>query len=224
MRAKKSKFNLLERRRVLFLEIGFIVALAAVLTAFSYRTYQRTITLDPGPGTEFTDELPPVTKQPEMPKPKPVQPVTVINIIDDNTPEPGPIDIDVETSQAEPAPEWQPVVKPEENVDERNPFVPIEIEPEFPGGDAALLGFLHRHLKYPLLARNIGIEGTVYVSFVIMPDGSVSDIKLVRGIGGGCDEEALRVIGMMPDWKPGIQAGRKVPAGRIVPIKFELKD
>ncbi|WP_113926230.1 TonB family protein [Cognataquiflexum aquatile] len=101
-------------------------------------------------------------------------------------------------------------------------FDVVEESPEFPGGMEAWNDFLRKNLKYPKQARSMGIEGTVYAVFEIRTDGSVHNIELLRGIGGGCDEEAIRVIGESPKWTPGKQRGRLVNVRMRIPIRFQL--
>ncbi|MCH6201013.1 energy transducer TonB [Aquiflexum sp. LQ15W] len=100
----------------------------------------------------------------------------------------------------------------------------VEESPSFPGGMEAWNEFLMNHLKYPEQAKEMGIEGTVYVVFEIRKDGSVENAELIRGIGAGCDEEALRVIKESPNWTPGKQRGHIVNVRMRVPIKFKLGD
>ena len=109
----------------------------------------------------------------------------------------------------------------EEIVDE--PFVIVEIMPRFPGGEQAMFEFLGQHLTYPSFAAEVELEGRVYVSFIVDATGKVSDAKIERGIGMGCDEEALRVVNMMPDWSPGQQGGRFVPVKYVLPIAFVIE-
>lgn len=94
--------------------------------------------------------------------------------------------------------------------------------PEFPGGVEALMDFVGKNVKYPEEAKEKEISGRVFMSFVIEKDGSVSNVKVLRGIGGGCDEEAVRVIKGMPKWKPGIQKGKPVRVSYMMPINFKL--
>ena len=101
--------------------------------------------------------------------------------------------------------------------------VAVEQQPVFGNGDVALLQYLADKIKYPVMARENGIDGTVYVEFIIGKDGSVTDAKILRGIGGGCNEEALRVINGMPKWKPGRQQGNPVKVKFTLPIKFKLQ-
>ena len=110
----------------------------------------------------------------------------------------------------------------EEPVEEK-PFMIVEQMPQFPGGEAALFEYLNKNIKYPAMAKENHITGTVYVSFVVKSDGKISDVKVLRGIAGGCSEEAVRVISSMPDWKPGKQAGKAVAVNYNLPISFKLK-
>ena len=108
--------------------------------------------------------------------------------------------------------------------DEGKIFTVVEEMPQFPnGGEAALMKYLHDNIKYPPIARENGITGTVFVTFIVDKDGKVRDPKLLRGIGGGCDEEAMRVVSHMPDWKPGKQNGRNVLVQYNLPVRFTLK-
>lgn len=101
-------------------------------------------------------------------------------------------------------------------------FVIVEQMPEFPGGEHAMQAFMQEHFEYPEEAEDAGIEGTVYLNFVIEKDGSISNVKVVRGIGGGCEEEAIRVVGLMPNWIPGKQRGKLVRVSYNFPVKFKI--
>jgi protein TonB len=100
----------------------------------------------------------------------------------------------------------------------------IESYPEFPGGQEAFVKFLRKNLRYPGMAAENGIQGKVILSFVIERDGELSNIKVIRGIGSGCDEEALRVLSKSPQWKPGIQNNQKVRVAYTLPINFSLSN
>ena len=102
-------------------------------------------------------------------------------------------------------------------------FVVVEKSPEFPGGNDSLYAFIGRNIKYPEMAKKNKIEGRVFVTFVIEKDGQVSSAKLLRDIGGGCGEEALRVVNSMPKWKPGTQRGNPVRVQFNLPIMFQLQ-
>ena len=95
--------------------------------------------------------------------------------------------------------------------------------PSFPGGMNKLMEYLQNNLRYPQLAKELNIQGRVFLTFVIEKDGSVTDIKLLRGIGGGCDEEAIRVVNNMPKWTPGSQRNRPVRVQFNLPVNFRLE-
>jgi protein TonB len=103
------------------------------------------------------------------------------------------------------------------------PFVTVEQQPEFPGGMDGLRAFLNKNLTYPRSAASAGISGRVYISFVVNTDGSLADVQILKGIGFGCDEEALRVVQRMPRWRPGKQSGRTVRVKYNLPISFTLE-
>lgn len=103
------------------------------------------------------------------------------------------------------------------------PFLTVEQQPEYPGGMEALRTFLGKNLNYPRSAASAGVSGRVYVSFVVNTDGSLADIQVLKGIGFGCDEEAVRVMQKMPHWRPGKQAGRAVRVKYNLPISFTLE-
>jgi len=113
--------------------------------------------------------------------------------------------------------------KEEMEEDSRPVYTFVKEMPSYPGGDSERLKFLSKNIKYPAQAAENGIQGPVYVSFVVKTNGSLADIKIIQGIGGGCDEEALRVVKKMPNWKPGFQNGRKVAVLYNMRIDFKLK-
>ncbi len=101
-------------------------------------------------------------------------------------------------------------------------WVIIEKMPTFPGGEEALMDFIGTNIRYPKYAQDHGISGRVFIKFVVMPDGSVSNVEVLKGIGGGCDEEAVRVVKMMPKWIPAENDGEKVRVMFTLPINFRL--
>ena len=110
----------------------------------------------------------------------------------------------------------------ESNVQEEKVFTIVEEMPMFPGGDKKLLQMLAR-INYPVVARENGIAGSVYLTFIVEKDGKIKDAKVLKGIGGGCDEEALRVLKSLPDWIPGKQNGRPVAVRSSVRVNFTLQ-
>ncbi|MBK9478262.1 MAG: energy transducer TonB [Bacteroidetes bacterium] len=105
------------------------------------------------------------------------------------------------------------------------PFVKPEVLPMFPGGDSKLMEFVSANIKYPAKAKKKGNVGTSYISFIIKKTGEVSNIKTYKGIPGcaSCDDEAKRVVALMPKWTPGKQDGEAIDVQYILPVKFSLK-
>ena len=101
-------------------------------------------------------------------------------------------------------------------------FKVVEEMPQFPGGAAKMMEFIQKNIQYPMTAQENGIQGRVFVNFVIEPDGSITNVTVMRGIGGGCDEEAIRIVQSMPNWKPGKQRGVAVRSSFTVSIIFKL--
>ncbi len=112
-------------------------------------------------------------------------------------------------------------VMKEENDDDKI-FTIVEQAAEYPGGTEAMVKFLQKNMKYPAVARRMNIEGSVFVSFVIDREGVLSEIQVIKGISAECDKEAIRVIGLMPPWKPGKQNGKAVRCRFVLPVKFKL--
>ena len=108
------------------------------------------------------------------------------------------------------------------NTDNDTVFQIVEQMPQFPGGEQALMEFVAKSVVYPEEAKEKNISGRVFVSFVVEKDGSVSNVKVLRGIGGGCDEEAVRVIKSMPKWEPGKMKGKPVRVSYQIPFNFKL--
>jgi TonB family protein len=100
----------------------------------------------------------------------------------------------------------------------------VEEMPQFPGGEKAMMEYVAKNVKYPQEAKDKEIQGRVFVGFIVEKDGSVNEVKVLRSIGGGCDEEAVRVVKAMPKWKPGKQKGEPVRVSYMMPINFKLSD
>ena len=117
------------------------------------------------------------------------------------------------------------VFNPKENQNDKEEeiFLFVEQMPEFPGGEVALRQYLANAVKYPVIAQENGIQGKVYVTFVVGKDGSVSNASIARGVDPSIDKEALRVINTLPKWKPGKQRGKPVNVSYTVPINFQLQ-
>lgn len=225
MEAKKSPKADLERKRTVFVQIGLIVSLALVLLAFEWKSYDVEQTqLEARQAESIEEEMIEITQQNKPPPPpEPPPTTTLINIVQDDVEVLDDIVIDAEATQFTQIPTYTPpAVVEEEEVAEAEIFTVVEDQPSFPGGDEARIRFLQENIRYPQMARESGIQGTVYVTFVVERNGSVTDVRVMRGIGGGCDEEAVRVIKAMPKWIPGKQRGKPVRVQFNMPIKFTL--
>jgi TonB family protein len=109
-----------------------------------------------------------------------------------------------------------------EDVTDEEIFTIVDQMPEYPGGEEALKEYIKDNISYPAQAKEEFIEGKVFVSFIILPNGNVDHVKVIKGIGGGCDEEAVRVISEMPNWSPGYKEGVAVKVEHTLPINFAL--
>ena len=226
MEEKKSPKANLENKKLMFTQIGLIISLAIAWMVFEIKSYdQREIDESLLNRTEVVDEeMTEITKQEEQ-KPQPVEmpkQTTQLEIVQDDV-EVEDIEINAEVQQTEVIEEYVAPEIEEEEVVEQEIFQIVEEMPQYLGGDAKLLEYVAKNVKYPQIARESGIQGRVFVNFVVEPDGSVSNVKVLRGIGGGCDEEAVRVVKSMPKWKPGKQRGKAVRVSYNLPVNFKLQ-
>lgn len=221
---KKSAKADLESKKTLFIEIGLIIALAAVLLAFEWKSYEKTeLNIATRAMDDTPEEMIEITQQEKPPPPpKPLQQTTVIEIVEDELDIEDDIEIDVEDDQDTEVQDYVPVEEAEEEQEEQQIFTVVEAMPSYPGGEEAMRRYLSESIEYPQMARESGIQGRVFVTFVVERDGNITDVKILRGIGGGCDEEALRVIKNMPKWSPGKQRGKPVRVQFNMPIMFKL--
>ncbi|MBN1338780.1 MAG: energy transducer TonB [Bacteroidales bacterium] len=229
MKAKSSNKANLEKKRFLFFQAGMALSLAAVLAAFEWATPD---TGDFGVSARgdwmiIEESIPVTVQRMERPAPPPMQrSETVLNVVaDDQEDDDVVINIENDDDVINLDTSWfEPWVEPEPDDDNDMIFSVVEEMPEFVGGLPALMKFLGDNVKYPGDARQAGISGKVYVGFVVFKDGKIGNVTLKRGIGGGCDEEAVRVIRNMPAWKPGKQREVPVNVEFVIPIVFQLKN
>ena len=227
MEIKKSPKADLESKKLTFTLIGLVVSLFIIWRVFEYKSYDKQTFDDLQRTVEvIEEEMVEITKQ-EQPKPQPPAPkpqVTQIQIVEDDVEVEDEIDINAEVDQDEVIEEYEFVPEiEEEEIVEAEIFKVVEEMPEFPGGAAKMMEFIQKNIKYPMMARESDIQGRVFVNFVVEPDGTITNVTVMRGIGGGCDEEALRVVQSMPNWKPGKQRGSAVRCSFTVPIIFKLQ-
>ena len=224
MKIRKTKKANLENRRGIYFQIGVIIALSLVLLAFEWRTAEsEKIDLMLNRDILIEDEISEITihkKKPEMPKPKIIRPI--IEVKDEIE-----VDEEIEISSEvtdKTFNETEFIIEDENDEQHEEPtfFAIPEIHPDFPGGFVAMQKFIKDNLKYPQAAREAGISGTVYIEFVVWNDGSIRKVAVKRGIGGGCEEEAMRIVKLMPKWIPGLQRTKPVNVPMVLPVKFKL--
>lgn len=225
MEAKKSPKADLEPKKVLFIQIGLVITLTIVLLAFEWKSYdKRKIEIQQEIVDDATEEIVPITEQKvKPPPPPPPRQVTVINIVEDDVEIEDDIEIDADVDMDTEMEEFVPIELSDEEIEEEEIFQVVESMPTYPGGDLELQRFLNANIEYPVMARESGIQGRVFVTFVVEINGSITDVRIRRGIGGGCDEEALRVVKMMPKWTPGKQRGKPVRVQFNLPVRFVLQ-
>ena len=225
MEEKKSPKANLENKKLMFTQIGLIISLLVAWLAFEHKSYDKR-EIDPSllnREVVVDEEMVEITKQEEQ-KPQPVEvpkQTTQLEIVQDDV-ETEDIEINADVEQNEVIEEYVAPEVVEEEVVEQEIFQIVEEMPAYPGGERALLEYVAKNIKYPQIARETGIQGRVFVGFVVEPDGSVSNVKILRGIGGGRDEEAMRVIKSLPKWKPGKQRGKAVRVSYQIPVVFKL--
>lgn len=226
MEIKKSEKADLESKKGLFLQIGLVIALASLLFAFEYKSYDLAKPdLNNGVKVLVEEDHVLPTEQNTPPPPPPPAPEIIspeIEIVDDETEITNDVEINAEADEKTHVEVYVAPVVVEEVVEEEEIFQIVEEMPSYPGGDRARLDYMNRNLKYPILAQESGIQGTVHIAFVVEKNGEVTDVRILRGIGGGCDEEAVRVVKAMPKWNPGKQRNKAVRVAYSVPVRFSL--
>ena len=231
MEVKKSPKASLENKRLLFTEIGFVLALLGVLFAFNYSSKEKQVTtLEAETAVVEVEDMVPITQEtPPPPEAAPKIPILSdqIDVVDDN------IKVDDNMFQnleddansgveimdyIESAPE-------EETVEEEAiPFQLVEEKPSFNGGDANEFSkWVNSKLVYPEIAKENGVQGRVTLQFTVNADGTVSNVRVLRGVDSSLDKEAVRVVSSSPKWKPGKQRDRAVKVTYTFPVIFQLR-
>lgn len=227
MELKKSIKADLEWRKPLFFQIGIFTALVLVLAMFElYGSKEKSDLEFEYTGVNIEDDIMIQTDQqkPEIAPPPPPPSVSAeIKIIEDNIKVDMDYAYDAESDESTVTQEYQYVEYVEEEVAEAEIFVVVEENPEFPGGEEARIRFFQDNIVYPKVAKEAVVEGRVIVSFVVEPDGRITNVKVERGRIQALDEEALRVTRLMPKWKPGKQRGKSVRCKFTMPVIFVLQ-
>jgi len=224
MEPKKTEKADLTNKSGLFFNIGLVVTLLIVVMAFEYSVRDDSGDVNLAKNTNMVEEIleVPPTEQPPPPPPKIQQPQIIEVPDEEEIKEDIKVEFDVEVTEDTKVEEITiaPVVEEKEDVDQI--FLVVEESASPKGGMAAFYKYVSDKMKYPAQARRMGIEGKVFIEFVINRDGSITDVKVMKGIGAGCDEEAIRVVQSAPPWNPGKQRGKPVRQRYVVPIIFKL--
>ncbi|MFK7954105.1 MAG: energy transducer TonB [Ekhidna sp.] len=219
MEIKKNEEYDLEQRRPLFFGIGMIISISLAITAFEWKSEVEPIMSFETITCDFPEFIPPITINTPPPPPPPkaiiIKPVEDTKIIKDSS------IIDIAPPSDEPVDIYIPA-PPSEVIDEV-PRNYAEVMPAYERGMERFYQFMGKNIKYPKTAKRMGIEGKVFLQFIVGKDGSLTGLKVIKGIGAGCDEEALRVMRMIPSFIPGKQGDVRVPVKMVIPINFELK-
>lgn len=229
MEVKKTEKASLGNKRLLFTEIGFVLALLIVYGAFEYSTKDKqTKTLEAEVQAVEEEEMIPITQETPPPPPEvPDIPVLSdnIDIVDDNLQvEDTFLNLEDDASLGVEIKEYVEVVEEEVIEEEAIPFQLVEQKPSFMGGDAnAFSKWVNERLQYPEIAKENGIQGRVLLQFVVGADGKVSNVKVVRGVDPSLDKEAVRVVQSSPKWDPGKQRDRAVKVTYTFPVIFQLR-
>ena len=228
MELKKNPKADLENRRGLYLEIGLVVILVAALVAFNVKTYDKEEKVQfERQVSEEQEEIVIQTQQDELPPPPPPETpevTTEFEVVEDDAEIKTELVVNAEVTDDTKNIEITPVkIEQEEEEEDVQIFTVVENDPEFPGGMEALYKFLRDNIKYPQLARDNNITGRVYVTFVVERDGSIANPRILKDIGGGCGQEAIRVVKSMPKWTPGKQRGKAVRVQFNLPVSFNLQ-
>ena len=232
MEIKKSEKANLENRKMFYRELGLIVALVVVLAAFEWKTTEKaeSVIQEEVLAPIEVEEIPITTEAPPPPPeaPKIPQLSDMIEVVDDDI----VVDTDLFVSLEDNADmgveimDYVAEVYEEEIVEEAIPFDFVEVRPTFNGKDAKteFPKWVYSQLEYPDVARENGISGRVFIQFTVEKDGSVTNVKVLRGVDPSLDQEAIRVVSQSPKWKPGMQRDKPVKVTYSFPIVFQLRN
>lgn len=223
METKKNPKADLSRKSGLILSFSFLLSLSLIIAAFEFNYKEPQVAIiDFNPDYFKDNSVVPITEIKTVEPPK-IKAVQIIEVKEDEPEDDLKNIIDIETTENDAV----EVIEVEEPVEKEEPDV-IEVFPEESaspmGGMRAFYKYVGDNIKYPMIAKRTGTKGKVFVEFVINKDGSLTDIKVVKGIGAGCDEEAMRVLQAAPKWSPGKQRGKPVRQRMVIPIVFTIND
>ena len=220
----------LQKKNLMFLEIGLIAALALCLLAFEWSSSDKVETMDltAQAQTIEEEEIINTQEQQEVPPEMPKIPVLsdIIDIVDDDIQvnDDHIIDTEDNANLGVEIMDYHTEVVEEVVEEEAIPFALVEEKPKFQGGDAnTFSAWVNKNLQYPEIAKENGVQGRVTLQFTVNTDGSVSDVKVLRGVDSSLDKEAVRIVSMSPKWTPGKQRERPVKVVYNFPVVFQLR-
>ena len=231
MEVKKSSRADFEKDKSINFLMGLVIGFAILFVGFEWGEKDVEISLVSGISAVVEEEEIEATEQqeeppPPMPEPEVVAVTEVINIVEDNIKtESFDFSSEDDATHAQTEVYVAPVaaVIVEEEVDDTYIFVTVEKHPEFPGGETALMRWISDNMSYPTIAAENGIQGKIFCQFVVNVDGSVVDVEVVKGRDPYLDKEAIRVLKLLPKFKPGEQRGKAVRVRYSVPVNFKLQ-
>lgn len=227
IRTKKTTKANLERKKGTFFLIGLVAALCFVLFAFEWKTSNSTVVKEFNTTDFVPDEfifVPRTFDKKEVAKPIIKAPNIVL--VEDNVETSNDLDLFNSDPEDITPVDFSVFTEAKEEVEDSNLDDIVsyaEVMPEFPGGYRALLNYLAQNVKYPVIAQENGIQGRVYVNFIVDEKGNIYNASIARGVDQSLNIEALRVVETMPKWKPGMQGGKAVKVRYTVPINFVLQ-
>ncbi len=231
MEVKKSQKANLNNKRLIFTEIGFVVSLLVVLGAFEYQSKEKqTSAFEAEETIVEVEDMVPITQTETPPPPEAAPKIPVlsdqIDIVDDEikVDDSSFLNLEDNANLGVEIMDYVEEVQEETVEEEAIPFQLVEEKPSFNGGDANEFSkWVNSKLQYPEIARENGVQGRVTLQFTVNTDGSVSNVKVLRGVDSSLDKEAVRVVSSSPKWKPGKQRDRAVKVTYTFPVIFQLR-
>jgi len=223
MENKKNPQVDLRKKTGLFMNIGLVISLSLVLFAFEHKSFDDDSLFELTAINDDFEEMTEIPPTEQLPPPPKVQQPEIIEVPDEEEIEDEiDVNLDIEMTDETEIDALLEIEEPADEFDEDATFRFVEHQPTFDGGYAAFYKYINRKLKYPSQARRMGIEGKVFMSFVIDKEGNITNVKVTRGIGAGCDEAAIKALKSAPKWNPGKQRGIPVKVSMSLPITFKL--
>lgn len=223
---KKTSKADLEKLRPLLFNLSLVITLLLIIAAFEWESAttdtKKTVVADKSAFEEIIDV--PQTEIPPPPPPQVIQQPRIVEVPDqEEIEEEINVQFDIDVTDQSVSQEFKietQVVVEEEEADKI--FLVVEQPASPKGGMSAFYTFISQNIRYPAQARRMGVEGKVFVEFVVEKDGSLSSFTVIKGIGAGCDEEAIRILQLSPQWTPGKQRGQPVKQRMVLPIHFKM--